>query len=398
MSEDINVGGVLEALNNKVDIEFGNVPTNSVGFAKYSTEVTNCITEIPQDIKLELKDGVLTLKAGSKVYVPNGFEADGTTPKFDVVVIESDIQRGSIGATAESLWVVNYGLRENGEKRLVVNMASLSTSVTSVPSDKYGLNYNPNTNLLHSYSNGVQSTEVISFPIGYIIIDSNGTITSIDQVFNGFGYIGSTVYTLPNVKGLIPNGRNEDGSLRNIEFVTGKVTTITAKDTYSANLILNQNSINLPTTTDYVHNKIENINTFVGNKSNACIVGKVAISSSTITSFSPKLPFRAVDYNEASGLGMPSGKYIDLTLGASGSTYTAPANGWFFISKVSTASGQIVSLQNKTIIMQTGTYSSASGQGLKVYLPVKKGTVVAASYTTAGTTEAFRFIYAEGDK
>lgn len=29
-----------------------------------------------------------------------------------------------------------------------------------------------------------------------------------------------------------------------------------------------------------------------------------------------------------SGLGMPSSKYIDLTLGASGTTYTAPANGW----------------------------------------------------------------------
>ena len=27
---------------------------------------------------------------------------------------------------------------------------------------------------------------------------------------------------------------------------------------------------------------------------------------------------------------MPSSRYIDLTLGASGSTYTAPANGWFF--------------------------------------------------------------------
>ena len=34
MSEDINVGGVLEALNGKVDIDFNNVPSNSVGFAK----------------------------------------------------------------------------------------------------------------------------------------------------------------------------------------------------------------------------------------------------------------------------------------------------------------------------------------------------------------------------
>ena len=55
------------------------------------TNITNCITEIPQDIKLELNNGTLTVKAGSKAYAPNGFEADGTTPKFDVKIIESDI-------------------------------------------------------------------------------------------------------------------------------------------------------------------------------------------------------------------------------------------------------------------------------------------------------------------
>ena len=56
-----------------------------------TTQITNCITEIPQDIKLELVDGTLILKAGSKVYVPNGFEEDGVTKKFDEVVIESDL-------------------------------------------------------------------------------------------------------------------------------------------------------------------------------------------------------------------------------------------------------------------------------------------------------------------
>ena len=40
---------------------------------------TNCLTEIPQDITLELNNGTLTLKAGSKVYVPNG------SGVFDVV-------------------------------------------------------------------------------------------------------------------------------------------------------------------------------------------------------------------------------------------------------------------------------------------------------------------------
>lgn len=46
---------------------------------------------IPQDIKLELNNGTLTLKAGSRVYVPNGFESDGTTPKFILKTIQSDI-------------------------------------------------------------------------------------------------------------------------------------------------------------------------------------------------------------------------------------------------------------------------------------------------------------------
>ena len=58
---------------------------------KSNAYMTNCITEIPQDIKLELNDGTLTLKAGSKLYVPNGFEQDGTTPKFDVVITNTDI-------------------------------------------------------------------------------------------------------------------------------------------------------------------------------------------------------------------------------------------------------------------------------------------------------------------
>ena len=35
-----------------------------------NSRITNCITKIPQDIKLELTNGTLTLKAGSKIYIP----------------------------------------------------------------------------------------------------------------------------------------------------------------------------------------------------------------------------------------------------------------------------------------------------------------------------------------
>ena len=42
------------------------------GAAGDTGHTTNCITEIPQNIKLELENGEVTLKSGSKIYTPNG--------------------------------------------------------------------------------------------------------------------------------------------------------------------------------------------------------------------------------------------------------------------------------------------------------------------------------------
>ncbi len=50
--------------------------------------------------------------------------------------------------------------------------------------------------------------------------------------------------------------------------------------------------------------------------------------------------FNADGKSLLSGLGMPSNRYIDLTLGASGATYTAPANGYIFLEMVGTQAQQ----------------------------------------------------------
>ena len=95
------------------------------------------------------------------------------------------------------------------------------------------------------------------------------------------------------------------------------------------------------------------------------------------------------------GLGMPSDTYEDLTLGASGTTYTAPANGWFNIAKTSSGT-QYLDLQNQTSLIFISNNLSSST--MRLYIPAKKGDVVKISYNATGATEFFRFIYAEGSE
>ena len=98
------------------------------------------------------------------------------------------------------------------------------------------------------------------------------------------------------------------------------------------------------------------------------------------------------------GWGMPSNRYINLTLGANGTTYTAPANGYFFISKNSTAASQSFYFHNQTSGMSTYTGSPNSSWEIDLSISAKKGDIVEIYNTLGGTTRYFRFIYAEGAK
>ena len=101
------------------------------------------------------------------------------------------------------------------------------------------------------------------------------------------------------------------------------------------------------------------------------------------------------DKVQAAQASMPSDKYIDLTLGASGTTYTAPANG--FITLCKTANGnQYVTLRNAT----NGLFVFSSGisnNWVACTIPCKKSESIYVEYNTGGTTNIFRFIYAQGE-
>lgn len=94
-----------------------------------------------------------------------------------------------------------------------------------------------------------------------------------------------------------------------------------------------------------------------------------------------------------SSWGFPSNRYIDLTLGASGTQYTAPANGWVTLyCKTNSADGEI-RLWTSLISSNNRSYSRYA---TSIFLPVKKGEIFTASYDSLNQVYYFRFIYAEG--
>lgn len=96
------------------------------------------------------------------------------------------------------------------------------------------------------------------------------------------------------------------------------------------------------------------------------------------------------------GLSMPSSRYLDLTLGASGVSYTAPANGWLFLMKMATSAAQNIhfSCNGREGI----AWGSTNNVNVTLLFPVHAGDVVVVSYNASGATKNFRFIYADGSQ
>lgn len=193
-------------------LDTSKIPTKRVD--GYYTHITNCITKIPQDIHLELNDGTLTLKAGSKVYIPNGVGV------FDEIVIESD---SSVTGNANIPLMLFIDTSTN---KLTYEGVSGCFSGNTAPTSAQIMTWfdTQENKVKRSIDKGETWTSYRSLPIGIANCDTS-KITSIDQVFNGFGYIGSTIFVLPGVEGIIPNGFNEDGSIKNIHCQIEEVQT-----------------------------------------------------------------------------------------------------------------------------------------------------------------------------
>ena len=139
---------------------------------------------------------------------------------------------------------------------------------------------------------------------------------------------------------------------------------------------------------------------------NGVVFADFTITDGQITSLKLKQPVHLLtwdDFNNViadnssniAGYAFPADKNVDMTLGASGASYTAPANGWICLSKKSTAANQYLQLYNSSISVQTRSHASANN--VIAYLPLRKGDQFWVTYDLGGATSYFRFTYAQGD-
>ena len=211
---------------------------SSKGWAQQSTSVnisltntpytTNRILEIPQDIKLELNNGTLTLKAGSAYYKCDGnFTKTTTSQDYSITNVSNGTRL--VFFTGSGFDIPN-----------VIDCNSGSSEPTT--GNKW---FNTNNYILYSGSSGNwQQKTNYSLPLAIITV-SGGAITSIDQVFNGFGYIGSTVFALPGVKVQAPNGKNKDGTYNSSVYTISTVFTLTIDANWGTfDIILARTSLN----------------------------------------------------------------------------------------------------------------------------------------------------------
>ena len=278
--------GITDGANTSLS----NLNSTGKNIADWSTNVSNCLTEIPQDIKLKLSSGTLTLKSGSKYYTPNGAGV------FDVVTTTAD---KTTTATANGRWF--YFINELGNLQRWA-ISSCYSGTTAPTGEHYPMWYDTTNNIIKT-SNDYGSTwsGKFSFPIAIVTV-SGGQISSIDQVFNGFGYIGSNVFTLPGVKGLYPNGRNEDGTLKNglVNCTSVQISSV-FNDTGEHCLLLQVNGrCQWYWTNGFYYNINDNTihSSLNDTKLNAMDAGTFTTTSGVISNFQPYTPFHAVDYND----------------------------------------------------------------------------------------------------
>lgn len=249
-------------------------------------KITNCILQMPRNINITVNGNQITIASGTKYYVPNGVRT------YTEKTLSQSITRT---------------IPSDGTRLVLINP---SGNGCDTPKNCFSQNDQPSStgvywwDLTKNQINGISDSSLTpgwSLPLA--LIEVNGGNITIKNVFYGFGFMGTTLFSLPSVKYAVPNGRNSDGTLKNITTMQTRVNVYTLESftrtaLYAAStqlLAVGENTY----TYDFVQNKIL---TGTGDQGTFIKIGTVSNDGTRITGISVKEIFSAVDYNDYKSL------------------------------------------------------------------------------------------------
>lgn len=284
-SGSVSLGGSATATTPATNDNDTSVATTAWGNNFLNGMRSNCITEIPQDINLTLSNGTLTLKSGSKYYMANGSNYQTSS---DLTTTQTSDGQFMIFTPTSGTSIATVSLSK-----------CVSGSTDSLAGTSYHCWFDTTNSVVNYYSSDGTTPLVRSLPLAIVTV-SNGAISSIDQVFNGFGYIGSTEFAFPDVKVSVPNGRNSDGTLRNIITKVQSLLILTVNANSPIHIAVRNTGAQLGwwNTSATVYNEKENLNYYNGNRQFYAVVGRFNVTNGIISDFNAKTPFHAVDYSD----------------------------------------------------------------------------------------------------
>lgn len=298
---------------------------NWLGISDEYAKITNCLLEVPQNIKLELNDNELTLKAGSVVIVPYGTENLTTTYPIGSTFIDNNFKvvDSAFSDSKFTLWVelqtdLVGGIDSRQQTRMATvdftrNKIMIDMTTTDPTAEGNFIYYDTTTYKLTQSGTTGDTTRVLSLPFGTVSKDA-----TIDQVFNGMGYIGSTVWVDKGVKGLVANGRNANGTYNNLEKTRNDIAITTLSGFNDISMFMNFDSNSLDyverQTVEYTSNPTatckryydEDENYWYNHESNTIVpfinIINLTLTYGKISNFEVMDPFKAVDYNKVKDL------------------------------------------------------------------------------------------------
>lgn len=241
---------------------------------------------------------------------------------------------------------------------------------------------------------------------------------------------GSTITLKAGLKVLMPIGRNTNGTMNNIEYaipsdisftypfsiyipkdfiwveLNGTIGRLQAEFVYYINwyselAYTGNNQYRLA----YVAQ--DNLWYFTSDTGNTwtsrtiCPVGYATIETdNTISALSIYGTARIFTQNDSAAISrfsLPTYYNIGLAIGASGTTYTAPANGYFYVGWHALGIGQWALLYNATTGMDSNVVRSAGGATdsawwYRCHMPARQGDVVYLTYDAAIDFVSFHYM------